>query len=213
MSTHHKIARSVSIISFATMTSRVLGYVRDGLFAGLFGAGVISDAFLVAYRIPNLLRDLLAEGALSSAFIPVFTEHLTKEGKESAWRLANLLLNLMLIVLSIIVLAGIILSPFIVHLLQWNLSGQAFALTVRLTRTVFPFIAFMALAALLMGILNSHQDFTVSAFAPALLNVVMIITGIFICPLFGTLPEKQVVGWAMGALGGAWRSSLSRCPR
>ena len=212
MTQHHKIAKSVSIISFATMTSRVLGYVRDGLFASLFGAGVISDAFLVAYRIPNLLRDLLAEGALSSAFIPVFTEYLTKEGKVSAWRLANLLINLMLIILSAIVISGIVLSPYLVHILQWNLSGQAFDLTVRLTRTVFPFIAFMALAALLMGILNSHQDFTVSAFAPALLNVMMIITGIFICPLFGSMPEKQVVGWAIGALAGGMAQFFVQIP-
>ncbi|MFH1368294.1 MAG: murein biosynthesis integral membrane protein MurJ [Elusimicrobiota bacterium] len=212
MSTHQKIAKSVSIISFATMTSRVLGYIRDGIFAGLFGAGFISDAFLVAYRIPNLLRDLLAEGALSSAFIPVFTEQLTKDGKESAWRLANLLFNLMLIVLSLIVIIGIIFSPYIVHLLQWNLSGDAFDLTVRLTRTVFPFIAFMAFAALLMGILNSHQDFTVSAFAPALLNVVMIITGIFICPLFGERPEQQIVGWAIGALVGGLAQFLIQVP-
>lgn len=194
------------------MTSRVLGYIRDGLFAGLFGAGVISDAFLVAYRIPNLLRDLLAEGALSSAFIPVFTEKLTNDGKESAWRLANLLFNLMLIVLSLIVIIGIIFSPQIVHLLQWNLSGDAFDLTVRLTRTVFPFIAFMAFAALLMGILNSHHDFTVSAFAPALLNVVMIITGIFICPLFGDRPEQQIVGWAIGALVGGLAQFLIQVP-
>jgi putative peptidoglycan lipid II flippase len=212
MSNDHKIVRSASLISVATMTSRVLGYIRDGLFAGLFGAGVLSDAFLVAYRIPNLLRDLLAEGALSSAFIPVFTEHLTNEGKESAWRLANLILNVMLIVLSAIVLLGIIFSPQIVHLLQWNISAQAFTLTVQLTRTVFPFIAFMALAALMMGILNSHQDFLASAFAPAILNVVMILTGIFICPLFGDRPEKQVLWWTIGALLGGLAQFLVQIP-
>lgn len=204
MDTHKKITKSVSIISLATMTSRVLGYIRDGLFAGLFGAGFISDAFLVAYRIPNLLRDLLAEGALSSAFIPIFTEQLTNEGKDSAWRLVNLLFNLMLIALSAIVVIGIIFSPAIVRALQWTLAGDAFDLTVRLTRTVFPFIAFMALAALMMGILNSHHDFTVSAFAPAALNVVMIVTGVFICPLFGNRPEDQVAGWALGALAGGF---------
>jgi len=118
----------------------------------------------------------------------------------------------MLIVLSVIVLAGILLSPFIVHVLQWNLSGQVFDLTVRLTRTVFPFIAFMALAALMMGILNSHHDFTVSAFAPALMNLMMIITGIFICPLFGVLPEKQVVGWAIGALAGGIAQFVIQIP-
>jgi len=212
MSTNRKIAKSVSIISSATMTSRVLGYIRDGLFAGLFGAGFISDAFLVAYRIPNLLRDLLAEGALSSAFIPVFTEYLTKEGKESAWRLANLIFNVMLVVLSVIVIAGIIFSPVIVRVLQWNISAQSFALTVQLTRTVFPFIAFMALAALMMGILNSHQDFVASAFAPAMLNVVMIVTGIFICPLFGTRPENQVLGWTIGALVGGLAQFLIQVP-
>lgn len=213
MTSHHKIAKSVSVISFATMTSRVLGYVRDGLFAGLFGAGIISDAFLVAYRIPNLLRDLLAEGALSAAFIPVFTESLTKDGKESAWRLVNLIFNIMLVVLSAIVAVSIIFAPAIVRVLQWNLSEQAFLLTVQLTRTVFPFIAFMALAALMMGILNSHQDFTVSAFAPAVLNVVMIVSGIFVCPLFGERPEKQVLGWTIGALLGGVGQFLVQVPR
>jgi putative peptidoglycan lipid II flippase len=212
MSNDHKIAKSVSVISFATMTSRVLGYIRDGLFAGMFGAGVISDAFLVAYRIPNLLRDLLAEGALSSSFIPVFTEYLTKEGKESAWRLANLVLNVMLIALSLIVVTGIVFTPQIVHLLQWNLSDNAFLLTVQLTRTVFPFIAFMALAALMMGMLNSHHDFAASAFAPAVLNVIMIITGIFICPLFGHRPEKQVLIWTIGALAGGLGQFLVQIP-
>jgi putative peptidoglycan lipid II flippase len=194
------------------MVSRVLGYVRDSLLGSLFGAGAITDAFLVAYRIPNLLRDLLAEGALSSAFIPVFTDYLTKEGKESAWRLVNLVFNAMLVILSSIVIIGIIFSPAIVHALQWSVTGQMFELTVHLTRTVFPFIAFMALAALMMGILNTHHNFTVPAFAPAILNIVIIITGVFICPLFGTRPDRQILVWTIGALIGGLGQFLIQVP-
>jgi putative peptidoglycan lipid II flippase len=194
------------------MVSRVLGYVRDSLMGSIFGVGAISDAFLVAYRIPNLLRDLLAEGALSSAFIPVFTDHLTKEGKESAWRLVNLMLNALIIILSAIVITGIIFTPVIVHALQWKVTGDMFELTVRLTRTVFPFIAFMALAALMMGILNTHHNFTVPAFAPAILNVAIIITGVFICPFFRDRPDRQILAWTIGALIGGLGQFLIQVP-
>lgn len=112
-----KIAKSAGMVSSATFLSRIFGLIREQVFAYLFGAGMATDAFVAAFRIPNLLRDLLAEGALSSAFIPVFTEKLTLQGKEEAFRLVNLVLNILVIVLSAIVILGIIFSPSIVDLI------------------------------------------------------------------------------------------------
>ena len=116
-SEQNRITKSTGVVSSATFLSRILGLVREQVFAYLFGAGFATDASIAAFRIPNLLRDLFAEGALSTAFIPVFTDHLTNQGKQKAWELANLVLNLLLITLCVIVILGIIFSPYIVQLI------------------------------------------------------------------------------------------------
>ena len=204
MSTKH-IAKSAVTVSAITMLSRVLGYLRDALNAALLGVGMASDAFFVAFRIPNMLRNLLAEGALSSAFIPVFTEYLEKKKKEDVWLLTSNVLTVLNIILILLTALGVIFADPIVRVMAPGFIKDAakFALTVQLTRYLFPFIYFISIAALFLGVLNSLKKFSMPAFAPVVLNVAMIAAGLWICPLFGNTPEKQVYGWVIGALIGA----------
>lgn len=200
-----KIAKSATIVSLITMLSRILGYVRDAICAALLGVGFVSDAFFVAFRIPNLLRNLLAEGALSSAFIPVFTEYLEKREKKDILLLLSNVLTVLSIILIGICFLGIIFAPQIVYIIAPGFGSDVikFDLTVNLTRFLFPFIFLISIAALFMGILNSLKKFSIPAFAPVVLNVSMILSGFFVCPMLGATPEKQVYGWVIGILFGA----------
>ena len=194
------LARSTTIVSSATFISRVFGLVREQVFAFLFGAGFATDAFVAAFRIPNLLRDLFAEGALSAAFIPVFTDYLVNKDKKEAFRLGNLVINALLVVLSAIVLIGILATPWIVDLIAPGfkaIPGKS-ELTVLLARIMFPFLPLVSLAAVAMGMLNSLKHFGVPAFAPTMFNIGMILAGFFLCPLF----DPPILGMAFGALLG-----------
>ena len=204
------IARSTGVVSSATFLSRLLGLVREQVFAYLFGAGFAADAFIAAFRIPNLLRDLFAEGALSSAFIPVFTDHLTNRGKEKAWELANLVLNLLLITLCLIVILGIVFSPYIVQLIAPGFGDEAGKqeLTTHLSRIMFPFLLLVALAALVMGILNTFRRFGVPALAPTMFNLGMIAGGIFLSPYF----DPPIIGMALGVLLGGFGQLAIQLP-
>ena len=173
------IARSASLISLATMASRILGLIREQVLAFLFGAGVATDAFNVAFRIPNLLRDLFAEGAMSAAFIPTFTQTLTNRGEREAWRLANLVTNALLLIVGAVVIAGVIGSDAIV-----SLYAPGFAkvpgkldLTIRMTRIMMPFLLLVAIASMAMGCLNARGRFFIPALAPAMFNVASIVMG------------------------------------
>jgi len=201
-----KIASSAAKVSLITMLSRVLGYIRDAISAAIFGVGTVSDAFFVAFRIPNLLRNLLAEGALATSFIPVFTDYIENKPKKTVWNLAANALTLLTLLMVVVTSLGALFAPLIVKIIAPGFAGDAekFYLTVRLTRFLFPFIMFMSISALFMGILNSMKQFSIPAFAPVVLNVFMISAGIFICPLFGVSPEKQIYGWVIGALAGAF---------
>ncbi len=200
------IAKSASIVSVITMLSRVLGYVRDAICAALLGVGIVSDAFFVAFRIPNMLRNLLAEGALSSAFIPVFTDYLEKKNKKDVWMLAANVMSLLSVALVMITALGVLLADPLVRIIAPGFSSDPFKfqLTVSLTRWLFPFILFVSVAALLMGILNSLKKFSMPAFAPVVLNVSMIAAGLFLCPRLGSQPDRQVWGWVIGALVGGF---------
>ncbi len=204
--TRDGIVRSASLMSLATMASRILGLVREQFFAFLFGAGMATDAFNVAFRIPNLLRDLFAEGAMSSAFVPTFTGTTTRDGLPAAWRLANLVLHALLIIVSLIVLAGIFWAEEIVGLYAagfGSIPGKL-DLTVHLTRIMMPFLLLVALAAWAMGCLNARGRFFVPALAPAMFNLATILIGIGIWlrrDLFGPQP---IIWMAFAAiLGGA----------
>jgi putative peptidoglycan lipid II flippase len=190
-------------LSAATMASRVLGLVRDQLFAALVGANRWSDAFVVGFRIPNLLRDLFAEGALSSAFVPTFAEAHAKRGKEDAHRLANALVGLVLVVVGGVVLVGLLAAPAIVRLLAPGFGPEETEFAASLTRIMMPFLLLVSLSAVAMGMLNAQSRFTAPALAPALFNVGAIAVGIWIWAT-GQGPRAAAVGWSVGTLvGGA----------
>lgn len=174
--TNREVARSTGVIALGTLCSRVLGFFRDIVIARLFGIQIYAQAFVVAFKIPNLLRDFLGEGAANSAFVPVFSEYAVKHTKEEFWELANIVLNVLLIVLSAVTLLGIIFSPLIVRLIApgFIVSPEKLEATVKLTRIIFPYLIFISLAAYSMGILNSLKHFSVPAFAPSLLNISII---------------------------------------
>lgn len=180
------VARSAGIVSIAVMFSRVFGLVREMIFARFFGAGFLYDAFLVGFRIPNLLRDLFAEGALSAAFVKVFTDYQLKNSEQEAWRLASLVFNGLAVVLSVITLLGILFSPLIVKVITYNYLGdpdyyypaEKAALATTLMQIMFPFILFVALAALAMGVLNTKGRFGIPASASTAFNIVAIAFGL-----------------------------------
>ena len=196
MSTHKSIAKSASVIAIATLLSRILGFIRDIVIARLFGVYLYAQAFIIAFRIPNLFRDLVGEGATNAAFVPVFSEYAHKHTKEEFWELANVVLNLLLIVLMVITVLGIIFSPLIVRLIAPGFisSPEKLETTIKLNRVIFPYILLICLAAYSMGILNSLKHFAVPAFAPCLLNISIIIFAL----LFG----EGVMGLALGVLVG-----------
>ncbi len=172
------VARSAGIVSIAVMFSRVLGLVREMVFANFFGAGFLNDAFQVAFRIPNVLRDLFAEGALSAAFVKVFTDYQILKSEEEAWKLASLVLNALVVVLSVITIIGIIFSPQIVGLIADGFSPEKAALATTLTRIMFPYILFVAMAALAMGVLNTKGNFGVPASSSTVFNIISIFLGL-----------------------------------
>jgi len=176
MSEKREVTRAAGRMSAATMISRVLGYVRDMLFAAFFGATASMDAFLVAFRIPNLLRELFAEGSMSAALVPVLTETQEREGREAADLLARVVFTFILSVVGGITALGIISAPAIVTLVAPGFldDPEKFRATVLLTRVMFPFLLFVSLAAFSMGMLNTRGVFFLPALAPAVLNVVTI---------------------------------------
>lgn len=186
------VARSAGIVSIAVMFSRVLGLVREVVFAKYFGAGFLYDAFLVGFRVPNLLRDLFAEGALSAAFVKVFTDYQVKKSEVEAWKLASLVFNALAVVLSVFTIIGILLAPYYVPVLAWGFSPEKASLAVTLTQIMFPFILLVALAALAMGVLNTKGRFGVPASASTAFNIASIILGL---------------GLAYYLSGGSWESS------
>ncbi len=197
------LARSAGLISAATMLSRLLGLIRESLFAALLGAGHLSDAFLVAFRIPNLLRDLFAEGALAQAFIPTFKKDLQSNGQESAYELGNRVAGTLLVVIGFIVAIAILLAPQVVDLLTTKLTHpEQFGLTVTLTRIMMPFLILISLSSVAMGMLNAQNKFAAPALAPAMFNIASIGvgTGIYLSAIEG---KWAVIGWSMGTvLGG-----------
>jgi putative peptidoglycan lipid II flippase len=197
-------------ISAATTASRVLGLVRDQLFAALVGANLYSDAFVAAFRIPNLLRDLFAEGALSAALVPTFADYHRNRGPAEAFRLGNLVLGLVLVVVGALTLLGLLFAPQIVAVVAPGFGAGA-ALTVRLTRIMMPFLLLVSLAAAVMGMLNAQSRFAAPALAPALFNVGSIAVGAGLW-VAGLGPEAAVTGWSIGTLLGGLLQLLAQVP-
>lgn len=195
-----KIARAAGVIGGYTLLSRVLGFVRDVIIAAFFGAGLASDAFFAAFRIPNTFRRLFGEGSLTISFIPIFTDTYKKESKSEAFQVAFTAMTLLIIALICLTIGGILLAPLIVRLIApgFILPPEKFHLTVLLTRIMFPYIFFISLVALFMGILNALGHFGAPALAPALLNLSMIISVFLLSPHL----QRPVIALAVGVLAG-----------
>jgi putative peptidoglycan lipid II flippase len=199
--------RATGVVGIAVLCSRILGLVREQVFAGLFGAGRNLDAFLLAFRVPNLLRDLFAEGALSTAFITTFSKKIATEGDESAWRLGNKVATLTAVFMSAITLLGIIFAPQLIHLMAGKWPADKIATTILLTRIMWPFILLVSLAALVMGMLNAKNVFGAPAMASSYFNLGSIIGGVafgyWLDPHFGA---RSLIGLSIGTLiGGLWQ--------
>ena len=197
---NHSVVKAAGVIGIGTFSSRILGFVRDMVLARLFGATPAADAFYVAFRIPSLLRELFAEGSMSSAFIPVFTEYRTLRTKQEAWELASAVFTTLLTIVTLVTVMGILAAPWLVQLLApgFDANPEKVALTTLLTRVMFPYLLFISLAALAMGILNSVRAFAAPAFSPLFLNVFMIGCALYVSPYLA----EPIVGVAIGVVAG-----------
>ncbi len=212
-----KLARSAGLIGAATMTSRLLGLVRETVLAAVFGASASPqmDAFNVAFRVPNLLRDLFAEGAMTAAFVPTFTRTLAAKGREEAWRLGNLVMNALLIVTGIAVVIGLLFASRITAALassEFAAVPGKLALTTDLTRIMLPFLSTLAVAAAMMGMLNSLHRFFIPSLSPAMFNVASIFSALAIAPLMPRVGLDPIVGIAIGTLLGGLGQILLQWP-
>lgn len=197
--------KAAGVIGLAVICSRLLGLAREQICAALWGGGAAMDAFTAAFRIPNLLRDLFAEGALSTAFVTTFTKTIAREGEAAAWRLANKVATLTVLVLGAICAAGMVFSSELVALLAPGFDAPKAELTALLTRIMFPFILLVSLAALVMGMLNAKSIFGRPAMASSFFNLGSIVAGVslgaWIDPGFG---PRALIGLSIGTLiGGA----------
>ena len=207
----NKVSRAAGVVGFFTLASRILGLVRDMVLAAMFGSGAAADAFFVAFRIPNLLRRLFAEGSLTITFIPVFTEILSKKGKRDASEFAGAFVAILILVLLVMTVAGFLFAPWIVRVQAFGFGGSGFKydLTVLLTRITFPYIFFIGMVAFFMGVLNSLRHFAAPAAAPIFLNVGIIGAAFFIAP-YCSIP---IAGVAVGVLiGGVLQVALQIPP-
>ena len=195
-----RVTAAAGVVSAATLLSRIFGFVRDAVIAWFFGAGGSADAFFVAFRIPNLLRRLFAEGALSIAFIPVFSETLVRRGRTEAFALAGAALRLLSVLLALVALVGVLAAPLIIRCIApgFSASPDKFSLAVHLTRIMFPYIILIGLMALAMGILNVLGHFAAPAIAPLLLNLAMIGSIFFLSPHM----DSPAAGLAAGVIIG-----------
>lgn len=204
------ITRAAGVIGLATLLSRILGYVRDMVIAYFFGTADAADAFFVAFRIPNLFRRLFAEGSLTVAFIPIFTGYLVQESKKNACEFANVVFTFLSIVLVVVSCLGVVFSPFLVKLMAWGFADDKvkFELTVLLTRIMFPYIFFISLVALCMGVLNSLKHFAAPALSPVLLNLTMILSAIFFMGYF----SQPILALAVGVIIGGFLQLALQIP-
>jgi putative peptidoglycan lipid II flippase len=195
------LLRALATVSSLTMVSRVLGYARDFFIARVFGAGLATDAFFVAFKIPNLLRRLFAEGAFAQAFVPILGEHRHRAGPEATKSLIDAVATLLFLALVLAAALGMAAAPLIVYATAPGFAGEPekFALTVTLLRITFPYIVFISLVALAAGVLNTWSRFAVPALTPALLNVAFIVGAAFFAERFD--PPALVLAWAVFAGG------------
>ncbi len=201
------LLRALATVSSMTLLSRILGYVRDAIIARAFGAGMATDAFFVAFRLPNLLRRMFAEGAFSQAFVPILSEYKNRQTPQETRELVDCVASVLSLALVVVTALGIALAPLIVYLSAPGFAAEPgkFDLTVEMLRVTFPYLFFISLVAFSAGILNTHNRFAVPAFTPVLLNVSLIVGAAFCAPYFD--PPVKVLAWAVFA-GGALQLAL-----
>ena len=197
------ILKALATVSSMTMVSRVLGFLRDLVIARMFGAGIATDAFFVAFRIPNLLRRLFAEGAFSQAFVPVLSQYRVEQGEQGTRLLVDRVASLLAISLVVVSLLGVMLAPWIIYISAPGFAADSakFDLTVAMLRVTFPYLVFISLVSLAGGILNSWSRFVIPALTPSLLNLSFIFGALFAAPYFD--PPAMVLAWAVFAGGAA----------
>ncbi|MFG8879360.1 murein biosynthesis integral membrane protein MurJ [Pseudomonas aeruginosa] len=195
------LLKSLAAVSSITMLSRVLGFVRDTILARIFGAGLATDAFFVAFKLPNLLRRIFAEGAFSQAFVPILAEYKNQQGEEATRTFIAYVSGLLTLVLALVTALGILAAPWVIWVTAPGFADtpEKFALTTDLLRVTFPYILLISLSSLAGAILNTWNRFSVPAFVPTLLNVAMIGFALFLTPYFD--PPVMVLGWAVLAGG------------
>jgi len=210
----YRLARDAGLTGIATLTSRILGLARDQVLAAFFGAGNDMDAFVVAFRVPNLVRDLFAEGAMSAAFVPTFTRELSLKGKAGAWRLGNNVVNGLAITTGALVVLGIVFARPLVALYAGDFARVPgkLELTAQLTRILLPFLTMVAIAAAAMGMLNSLHHYFVPAVSPAMFNVATIVGVVGLTPLMPRLGQPPIMAVAIAALAGGLGQAAIQWP-
>ena len=216
------LLKVLATVSSMTFISRVLGFVRDAIIARVFGAGLMTDAFFVAFKIPNLLRRLFAEGAFSQAFVPILAEYKNRRGAEATRLLVDHVSALLALALFVVSAIGVIAAPLIIYVTAPGFAAtpEKYELAVDLLRITFPYILFISLTAFAAGILNTYSRFSVPAFTPVLLNLSFIVFALWAAPYFD--PPVLALAWAVfigGVLQLAFqvpyrrRGTTRRCPR
>lgn len=209
-SEHHHVGRAAGVVGAMTLLSRVFGFLRDLVIAMKFGTSMSADAFFVAFRIPNMQRRVLGEGAVNAAFIPVFSELLNQKGENAAWKMTGILFNIFIFLLLALTLFMMVFAPQIIMLFAPGFTDEPakFELTVTLTRWMSPYLLFIGLAALCMGILNVYKVFALPAVAPVLLNISMILATLYLAPQM----DDPIMGLAIGVLIGGVLQLLIQLP-
>src|SRR5450432_1547654 len=210
--------KATSVVGLAVLCSRVLGLIREMVIASLFGASKNMDAFLTAFRAPNMLRDLFAEGALSTAFVTTFSGRIATDGDQSAWQLASKVATLTVVFMSALTVLGVIFAPALITILAPGFAPDKAELTILLTRIMFPFILLVSLAALVMGMLNAKNVFGMPAMASTFFNIGSIVGGVafgrLLDPHFGTKQygTGSLVGMSIGVLIGGLAQLVVQFP-
>lgn len=207
-----KLARNVGSMSVAVLISRLFGLLRDVMLTGFFGTTYVADAFQVAFQIPNLLRKLFGEGALSAAFIPIYNEIKIKQGREVQIKFGLNVLSILSLFLTVLCLLGIVLAPLLVGFLAPGFEGKTFDLTVKLTRLLFPYLFLIGMSSTLIAILNSHDYFFIPGLSSAFLNIGMVgCLGVYELFWSGT-PESRIWIWSIGVIAGGVMQTAVNLP-
>lgn len=201
-----KLLKSSGAVAVATMLSRILGFLRESAYSGFFGDTPVASAFYLAFTVPNLLRRLLGEGALTAVFVPIFTQKERAEGREATWHGAAAVISALVVVCTVLVVAGMLVCTVLVEFTPMELRRE---LMLRLLRWMLPYAVFICTAAVFVGMLNAHGQYFLPALGAATMNVVMIASVYWLAPLFGSNLDQQVFGLAIGVvIGGAAQAAF-----